>query len=119
MGATLKKAFKLSIEAWGLRVKNNGEEIDFSESHPHIHYLLSHCGLCEYYDDDDTGDFICKNCPLNTDKKIDGAARLVCCGGLYNKWDICKTERNAQAILDLIKKKYAAHLKRYYKGSTK
>lgn len=114
MKLTLKKAFELSIEKWEyLSTKDYthwyNSHADIKYSFPHLFILEGECGLCEYYSELDAG---CYNCPLFIDER-----NCSTIGHLWDWWSRNPNKANAQAVLDLIKEKYKAHLKRYYKAA--
>jgi len=103
MELTLKKAFELSIEKWERIIQDNGQNT-FKDM-PQLNSLLNECGMCEYYRQD------CSECVINCGFD-DGCNNT---NHVYLIWSNHSTITNAQAVLDLINEKYAAHLKRYYK----
>ena len=110
MKPTLKKAFEFSIEKWEIIVRNNGLVPLIRYYPPHIEILQAQCGLCELYHERKTGGEHCKNCPLN----IKGLGYCMSSNHPYLTWREREDKASAQAVLDLIKEKYEAHLKRYY-----
>ena len=111
MKLNTKKALELSIEKWEWIANNNGDQEGLSKALPHLKKLWAECGLCEKYHKRITKLEHCKNCPLNTKDK----GYCMSPNHPYGIWCENETKANAKAVLNLIKQKYASHLKRYYK----
>ncbi len=107
---TLKEAIRLSLLKWKYIVKSNGDDSELLDKYPELKKLSASCGLCElckkehdnctYKENDKT-----YKCPLIINGQE--CATEYCDEINIHPWSIwhnSRTKKNAQLILNLIKK---------------
>lgn len=100
MKLTKKEAKRLSILKWEYIVENNGSDDRLIEEYPELDELTGNCGYCEIYNpfsENRITDNGCSPCPLVVNKHP-------CTTTVWYVWIRKRNKKNAQAVLDLIKK---------------
>ena len=109
---TLKKAVEISLKKWEYIVENNGSLNFLTTNIPELKYLVGTCGLCQLCSDTNNCNNIYHEC-YYIKNGIEYDCPLIINGttcGMegydhpWHNWQKNRTKKNAQAVLNLIKK---------------
>lgn len=105
---TKQKAKELCILKWQYIVDNNGSNDGLVEKYPQLSMLRCNCAYCELYvNTASKKNMHCVKCPIKP-SKLDYLEYGWGCdqeGHPYHKWTMNRTKINAQAMLNLVKRK--------------